>query len=94
MSGGRARARMRATGRVQGVFYRQSTANEASRLRLSGSVRNRDDGAVEVVAEGDRAAVEALAAFCRRGPPGARVDALDVAWEPPTGETGPFRVLR
>ncbi len=94
MSGERARARMRAAGRVQGVFYRQSTANEAARLGLAGSVRNLADGSVEVVAEGPRSAVEALAAFCRQGPPGARVDALDVAWEPAAGETGPFRVLR
>jgi acylphosphatase len=79
---------------VQGVFYRQSTAMEAARLGLSGVVRNLSDGSVEVVAEGVRSAVEALVAWCRHGPPAARVEELDVAWEPPTGDAGPFSVSR
>ena len=85
----RARARIRVTGLVQGVFYRQSTAQEASRLGLSGSVRNLADGSVEVEAEGARPAVEALVAFCRRGPPAARVAEVEVTWESPRGERGP-----
>ncbi len=92
--GGRARARARVTGVVQGVWYRQSTADEARRLGLSGTVRNLPDGAVEVVAEGRREAVEALLAWCSRGPPAARVEAVDVTWETPGGDEGPFRVLR
>jgi acylphosphatase len=79
---------------VQGVFYRQSTVLEATRLGLSGTVRNLSDGSVEVVAEGGRDEVEALVAWCRRGPPSARVEALEVMWEPPTGEAGPFSVVR
>jgi acylphosphatase len=90
----RARARIRVTGLVQGVFYRQSTAQEATRLGLSGTVRNLPDGSVEVEAEGRRSAVEALLAFCRRGPPAARVAELEVAWESPAGSEGPFTVLR
>ena len=90
----RVRARLRVTGLVQGVFYRQSTANEATRLGLYGSVRNLPDGAVEVVAEGPRAAVEALVAWCRRGPPSSRVDEVAAGWEAPTGVEGPFTVLR
>ena len=90
----RARARVRVTGLVQGVFYRQSTATEAARLGLSGHVRNLSDGSVEVVAEGVRDAVEALVEWCRRGPPSAQVEVLDVAWEPPVGEAGPFSVSR
>ena len=85
---------MRVTGLVQGVFYRQSTAGEAARLGLSGTVRNLADGSVEVVAEGPREAVHALAEWCRRGPPAARVDGVDVAWEAPAGDTGPFTVTR
>jgi acylphosphatase len=81
-------------GQVQGVFYRQSTAREAARLGLSGTVRNLSDGSVEVVAEGARVAVEALVEWCRRGPPAARVDELQVAWEPPSGEAAPFSVTR
>jgi acylphosphatase len=79
---------------VQGVFYRQSTVLEAARLGLSGTVRNLSDGSVEVVAEGVRGEVEALVAWCRRGPPSARVEALEVTWEPPTGQAGPFSVVR
>jgi acylphosphatase len=89
-----ARARLRVVGMVQGVFYRQSTADEAARLRLSGTVRNLPDGSVEVVAEGPRDGVEALMAWCRRGPPAARVEAVEVEWEAPVGLSGPFRVIR
>jgi acylphosphatase len=67
---------------------------EASRLGVSGTVRNLSDGQVEVLAEGGRDQVEALVAWCRRGPPSARVEALEVTWEPPTGEAGPFSVVR
>ncbi len=94
MSRAPARARMRVTGLVQGVWYRQSTANEAARLGLAGTVRNLVDGSVEVVAEGPREDVEALAAWCRRGPPAARVEDLSLAWEEPLGEKRPFTVVR
>jgi acylphosphatase len=90
----RVRARLRVTGVVQGVFFRQSTAGEARRLGVGGAVRNLPDGSVEVVAEGVRPAVEALVAFCRRGPPAARVDAVEITWERPAGDGGPFAVLR
>ena len=95
MSGpSRVRVRLRVTGLVQGVFFRQSTALEAARLGISGAVRNLADGSVEVEAEGVRSAVEALVAWCRHGPPSARVEGLDVAWEPPAGSEGPFSVSR
>jgi acylphosphatase len=90
----RVRVRLRVEGVVQGVFFRQATALEANRLGVSGAVRNLPDGSVEVVAEGGRPAVEALVAFCRRGPPAARVDAVEITWERPAGEAGPFAVLR
>jgi acylphosphatase len=57
-------------------------------------VRNLADGSVEVVAEGARAAVEGLVAWCRRGPPSAHVASVDVEWQAPTGEPGPFAVRR
>ena len=91
---GRVRVRARVTGVVQGVWYRQSTADEARRLGLSGAVRNLRDGSVEVVAEGKREAVDALVAWCGRGPPAARVEGVEVSWEPPTGDDSPFTVLR
>jgi acylphosphatase len=90
----RVRAEVRVTGTVQGVFFRQSAAQEASRLGIAGSVRNATDGSVELVAEGPRAAVEALVTWCRRGPPAASVDAVEVTWGAPRGAAGPFVVVR
>jgi acylphosphatase len=90
--GRRARAHLLIAGRVQGVAYRQSTVDEARRLGLAGWVRNLPDGRVEAVAEGDRAQVEALVAWCRRGPRLARVDAVAVIWEEPRGDAGPFDI--
>ena len=87
-----ARVHLVVSGRVQGVFFRQSTADTARRLGLSGWVRNLPDGRVEAEAEGERAALEALVEWCRRGPPAARVDGLEVGWGEPRGGLGPFAV--
>ena len=75
-------------GRVQGVFYRASTRDAALAAGVAGWVRNRPDGTVEAALEGDPAAVEAVLAFLRSGPPHARVDAVDVAEEPPEALAG------
>lgn len=64
-------------GRVQGVGYRYAMVEVANAFRVAGWVRNRRDGTVEAFAQGDPAAVEAVIAWCRRGPPAARVE--DVA---------------
>jgi len=79
------------TGRVQGVGFRVSCAREAKRLGLGGSVRNLADGSVEVLAEGDEAAVEAMTTWCHSGPMYARVSSVDSVIEVPLGETH-FRV--
>jgi acylphosphatase len=86
------RCRVIVSGRVQGVFYRDSCQQMARRLGVRGSVRNRHDGSVEVAAEGDREAVDALLAWCRQGPPRAQVTGLTITDEPPIGETS-FRVV-
>lgn len=75
-----ARARLTISGRVQGVFYRQSTRDKARSLRLSGWVRNLYDGTVEVEAIGPRERVEDLIAWCRQGPPSASVSDVQVEW--------------
>jgi len=89
-----ARVHLVASGRVQGVFYRQSTVDAARRLGLRGWVRNLPDGRVEAEAEGERAAVESLVEWCRRGPPAAMVLDLEVRWDLPGGALGPFEVRR
>ncbi|QJD31006.1 acylphosphatase [Methylococcus geothermalis] len=88
------RVHVHVAGRVQGVWYRASAARKASELGLTGWVRNLPDGRVELVAEGDVATVEALLAWCRRGPPLARVARLDVREMAATGEFAEFAVLR
>ena len=75
---GRATKRLRIYGQVQGVFYRAWTAETARALGLSGWVRNRSDGTVEIVAQGEEEAVERLIHRCRQGPPAARVERIDV----------------
>jgi acylphosphatase len=81
-------------GRVQGVFFRESTRREAARLGLTGSVRNRPDGSVEVVAVGDEEALTQLIAWAHRGPPAARVDRVELTWDPAPGEFPDFTVAR
>ena len=82
------RRRVRATGRVQGVFFRDSTRREAERRGVAGWVSNCGDGAVEAVFEGEPDAVEALVEFTRGGPGHAEVEALDVTEEEPEGLRG------
>jgi acylphosphatase len=82
------RVRVIVTGRVQGVFFRTETADRARSLGLAGSVRNRPDGAVEAVFEGDEERVDSLVRWCERGPSGARVDTVNVEPEEPLGERG------
>lgn len=67
------------TGKVQGVWYRDSMRIEAERLGVAGWVRNRRDGAVEAMLQGDAAAVAALVDWARRGPPAAAVAGVEVA---------------
>jgi acylphosphatase len=82
------RARVVVSGRVQGVFYRASCAREAEARGLTGWVRNRPGGDVEAVFEGLDAQVEAMIAWCREGPPAARVETIEIRDEPPEGERG------
>jgi acylphosphatase len=89
-----ARAHLLVSGLVQGVFFRQSTVDEARRLGLCGWVRNCPDGRVEVEAEGERTKVEALVRWCGRGPPAARVDGVQVAWAAHRGDLTPFSMRR
>jgi len=86
------RARVRVTGRVQGVYYRAHARNKAARLGVVGWVRNLADGSVEGVVEGNEPSVRAMLDWCRIGSPRAVVDKVDVIWEPYTGEFDRFSV--
>ena len=91
-------ARLQIHGQVQGVFFRQSTRSEALGLGVCGFVRNLDDGSVEACIAGERQAVEKLLDYCRKGPPRATVDRVDLQWLELSDEqyerefTGPFAV--
>jgi len=80
------------SGRVQGVFFRSETQDEALRHGLTGWVRNMPDGRVEAVFEGEKDRVDRLVEFCRRGPMGARVSNVEVVWENYTGEFHGFKI--
>jgi acylphosphatase len=82
------RAHVRVRGRVQGVFFRVETRDRARSLDVSGWVRNAPDGEVEAVFEGEPARVESMVDWCHRGPAGAAVDDVEVAWEEPRDESG------
>ena len=80
------------SGKVQGVFFRMETQRAARGHNVSGWVRNRMDGSVEAVFEGEEANVKATLAWCRTGPPHARVSHVDVTWQEYTGEFEIFEV--
>jgi len=88
----KARARVYISGRVQGVFFRTETEDEALRRGVCGWVRNLPDGRVEAVFEGEKDKVDKLIEFCKRGPPGARITKVEVAWEDFKGEFQDFRI--
>lgn len=79
-------------GYVQGVGFRAFVAREGRRLGLAGEVRNRPDGTVEVVAEGERAVLEELLRAVRRGPNEAEVQRVEERWEAAQGTLSSFQI--
>jgi acylphosphatase len=80
-------------GKVQGVFYRQGTREKAVAIGVKGIVRNEDDGTVKIIATGSSEQLNKLIAWCRQGPPRARVDSVDVKEEAYQNFTG-FSIVR
>jgi len=72
-------------GKVQGVWYRAGTQEQAQKLDIAGWVRNLPDGSVEIQAEGLRENLDALIKWCRQGPPSAEVKDIDEEWNRPSG---------
>jgi acylphosphatase len=89
----RVRAHVVVSGDVQGVFFRQETKRQAEAHDVSGWVRNRDDGAVEAVFEGEEQDVKALVEFCKHGTSRATVTTAHVKWEAYTVEFNDFKIL-
>jgi acylphosphatase len=86
------RAHVFISGRVQGVFFRSETRDEAKKLGVKGWIRNLPDGRVEAVFEGEQENVKELVNFCRQGSPGARVTNVDIIWENYSGDFRNFEV--
>jgi len=87
------RWRLRVSGKVQGVSYRAYTEQKAGELGLTGTVRNLPGGEVEIIAEGPREDLEALATWCQDGPPQAMVENVSSRMQAPTGEFSDFQVV-
>ena len=79
-------------GRVQGVFFRAYTRDEAVKLGLTGWVKNRRDGSVEALIEGDRAAVEKMLQWFHQGSPHSNVNNVLATEEPPVGDNTSFEI--
>ena len=86
------RAHVIIQGLVQGVFFRASTKEMALQIGVGGWVRNLPDGNVEALFEGEKKKVSEIVAWCYKGPPGAHVKKVDLAWEPYKGEFKLFDV--
>jgi acylphosphatase len=86
------RARVRITGKVQGVYFRQNTRIVANRHRVSGWVKNLKDGRVEAVLEGNEMDVSEVIEWFYAGPPKAIVDDVQIKYEPYIGEFQEFKV--
>ena len=87
------RAEILVSGRVQGVLYRYHTELKADEFHLSGTVRNLRDGRVEIICEGAEEDIKKLIEWCKRGPEGAVVGRVEVAWKEYAGEFKRFRVV-
>ena len=79
-------------GRVQGVYFRAATRQQARRLELRGWVRNCSDGTVELLAQGEQSGVQKLVDWCQHGPPGARVTRVEVHCQEPAGGLESFEI--
>ena len=80
-------------GRVQGVYFRASAKREARQLGLTGWVKNRKDGAVELIAEGEEDQIKDFLSWAQHGPSTARVDRVETRWRSYTGEYPKFRII-
>ena len=86
-------AHLTISGRVQGVFYRASCQEVASRYGLTGWVRNLSTGQVEILVQGEKDKIEKLINWCKKGPPGAKVNDVEIAWREDLEEQDSFKII-
>lgn len=86
------RAHVFISGKVQGVFFRATTRDEANKRDIGGWVKNLSDGRVEAVFEGEEEKVEEMIEFCHEGPSAAEVKDVDVEWQGHKDEFSGFKV--
>jgi acylphosphatase len=91
-AGEKIRAHVFVSGKVQGVFFRESTKHRAEKLGVSGWVKNLKDGRVEAVFDGEKGNVEKMVNWARKGPIWAKIEALDVVWEDYRAEFKGFEI--
>lgn len=87
-------AKVRISGKVQGVYFRVSTQKVAEQLGITGWVCNLPDGDVQALFEGPKNAVEKIVSWCHQGPERAQVQNVNVEWGPYTGQFDRFSILR
>ena len=90
----KARAHVFVKGRVQGVFFRVTTRNQATKRNVTGWVRNTTDGKVEATFEGKQEDIEKMIDFCKKGPTGALVTDVTVKWQTHSGDFKDFKIQR
>jgi acylphosphatase len=90
--GKKVKAHVVITGKVQGVFFRMETKQAADRYGVQGWARNKSDGSVEALFEGDKEKVASIVEWCRQGPPFAKVNNIDVDWQEYKGEFKDFKI--
>jgi acylphosphatase len=93
MESTKARVHIVISGLVQGVFFRHYTRKYAIQYDLTGWVKNRTDGKVEAIFEGDAHQVELMIDWCRSGPPSARISEVDITREEPNNPFPDFRII-
>lgn len=89
----KAQVRLLITGRVQGVFFRANAQSMARKLLIRGWVTNLTNGNLEIVAEGEEENLQQFINWCRKGPPGALVNKVEVTWGEFEGKFSDFRII-
>ena len=87
------RAHLYIEGNVQGVFFRRSAKSKAGELGVVGLIRNRKDGSVEAIAQGPKTKVDAFIKWCKKGPPFAKVEKVEVEWKKNLEDFEEFEVI-